>query len=443
MKKTKWNLIVRGEVLEGFSVDEVKGAFVRLTRLSPQRVERLFRDGAALCKRNLDEKQARLQLEMFRRKGLVCYLKEAGGGQTRARSGGKGDTRGGEKPSAAAASREKRPQLADKRVVRLPFLFFGTAKEYFQIWWVNQLLTLLTVGIYLPWARVKTLGYLYSKTRLDGAGFSFLAQPPDLLKPYLIAVTALLGVCLAAWFHPSFAVFLLVTLVILFPWFKLWSLRFKARNCAWRDVRFEFSGDLQGAYSAYLLWPLLVLLSGGLLYPQMVYQQKRYLYGGLRYGDAPFRLALKVGALWRLHLLVIGLVVAAALTAQLVVIVAPRLVLPWIGVCAILIGAFVAVRQGNLVHNALGVAQYRFRRNFTLPSWLGLQLGNVLAILFSLGLLIPWVRIRSIRYRLQRTSLVAVRETGQVAASRGGGYRYGEVCRELAEGKPVFPSAAC
>jgi uncharacterized membrane protein YjgN (DUF898 family) len=39
----------------------------------------------------------------------------------------------------------------------IPFEFRATGSEYFRIWIVNLLLTLVTLGVYSPWAKVRRL----------------------------------------------------------------------------------------------------------------------------------------------------------------------------------------------------------------------------------------------------------------------------------------------
>ncbi|HEY1043658.1 MAG TPA: DUF898 family protein, partial [Telluria sp.] len=47
--------------------------------------------------------------------------------------------------------------------------FTGSGSEYFRIWIVNILLSIVTLGIYSAWAKVKANKYLYSCTRLNGS----------------------------------------------------------------------------------------------------------------------------------------------------------------------------------------------------------------------------------------------------------------------------------
>jgi uncharacterized membrane protein YjgN (DUF898 family) len=51
--------------------------------------------------------------------------------------------------------------------------FTGTGAEYFGIWIVNLLLTIVTVGIYSSWAKVRRLQYFYRHTELAGSSFDF------------------------------------------------------------------------------------------------------------------------------------------------------------------------------------------------------------------------------------------------------------------------------
>ena len=47
-----------------------------------------------------------------------------------------------------------------------PLRFTGSGSEYFRIWIVNVLLTIVTLGFYSPWAKVRRLKYFYGNTYL-------------------------------------------------------------------------------------------------------------------------------------------------------------------------------------------------------------------------------------------------------------------------------------
>ncbi|MBL9131958.1 MAG: DUF898 family protein, partial [Verrucomicrobiaceae bacterium] len=67
-----------------------------------------------------------------------------------------------------------------------PFEFHGRAGEFFRIWIVNVVLTVLTLGIYAAWAKVRTKRYFHGNTLLDGKPFDFTGNPISILKGNLI-----------------------------------------------------------------------------------------------------------------------------------------------------------------------------------------------------------------------------------------------------------------
>jgi len=118
--------------------------------------------------------------------------------------------------------------------------FSGRTGEYFGIWFVNLLLSIVTLGIYSAWAKVRTQRYFYGNTRLAGASFDYLADPISILKGRLIAYAFVISLGLSARFSPLLYAVLFLTMVAAMPLAMVLSLRFRARNSAWRGVTFGF-----------------------------------------------------------------------------------------------------------------------------------------------------------------------------------------------------------
>ena len=68
-------------------------------------------------------------------------------------------------------------ERAHLRSNELPFAFNGSGKEYFGIWIVNILLSIITIGIYSAWAKVRNKRYFNGHTELDGHRFDYHASP--------------------------------------------------------------------------------------------------------------------------------------------------------------------------------------------------------------------------------------------------------------------------
>ena len=148
---------------------------------------------------------------------------------------------------------------------RLRVRFTGSGSEYFRIWIVNLLLTIVTLGFYYPWAKARRLAYFHGNTEVDGDALAFLGDPRKMLRGYLLVVLAWLLYLLASRLSPPLAAGIGVLFVLAWP--ALWraSLQFRLANTSWRGVRMQFVGPLAGAYRACVpLLPPLVLFAVGL-----------------------------------------------------------------------------------------------------------------------------------------------------------------------------------
>lgn len=135
---------------------------------------------------------------------------------------------------------------------RLPLRFTGSGSEYFRIWIVNLLLTLVTLGIYYPWAKVRRLRYFHGNTLVGEHPLGFHADPKKMLRGYLLVTLLLVLYSTAGRFSPvaGFVAFLVVAGV--WPALLKSSMQFRLANTSWRGLRFRFRGSVGGAYAALL-----------------------------------------------------------------------------------------------------------------------------------------------------------------------------------------------
>jgi uncharacterized membrane protein YjgN (DUF898 family) len=353
--------------------------------------------------------------------------------------GGDTDPEGPGGPSVPAPPEGAGPEAAPAAAPTgpLPLSFGGSAGEYFRIWIVNVCLTVLTLGIYSAWAKVRTKRYFYRHTRLDGAPFDYLAEPAQILKGRM--VLALLAV---VWMGAGFVVpmaqpVMVVALVFLVPWIVVRALRFRAYNTAWRGIRFGFDGRYGGALANFILLPLAGPLSLGLAYPYIVWRQRRFVVDQSRFGDTPFALDAPVGAFYRVYVTAGLLAVIPVLAAVAVGVLgamggapppgAPggaQMGVAGIGINALMgvaylgIWAFVQARLANLVWGHTTLGPHRFACAIRARELAWIQGSNIVAVIGSLGLAIPWARVRLARYRLDRLQVVAAGDLEGFAKGR-------------------------
>ncbi len=139
-----------------------------------------------------------------------------------------------------------------------PVRFVGTGSEYFRIWIVNLLLTIVTLGIYSAWAKVRRLKYMYRNTQIADSSFDYHGSPVAILKGRLIALVLLIAYNFSFKLSLTAGVITLVVLAAIFPWLIRQSLRFRARYSSYRGIHFQFVGGLAEIY--LIAAPLIIFI---------------------------------------------------------------------------------------------------------------------------------------------------------------------------------------
>ena len=187
------------------------------------------------------------------------------------------------------------PPRLDPEPPRHAFIFHGEAREYFRIWIVNTLLTLLTLGIYAAWAKVRKRRYLRGNTELMGHRFDYLASPGRILIGNVVVAGMFLAYMVVGEVYPSIRVGAIVIGLALLPWVVVRSLAFNAHNTAYRGMRFYSHQGYGMAALTYLGQWFFILLTLGIYYPAWVRNRKEFVIASHRLGDAFFRFESKSG----------------------------------------------------------------------------------------------------------------------------------------------------
>ena len=279
-----------------------------------------------------------------------------------------------------------------------PFEFTGKGGEFFRIWIVNLFLTIITLGIYSAWAKVRTLNYFYGNTQLEGNAFSYLASPITILKGRLVALAFLVAYGLASEFYPIAGALMSLVILALFPWLITRSLRFNAINSAYRNVRFDFHGNWSGAAMAFLVWPLIGMLTLFILFPVAMKKQNEYLVTNFSYGTARFEFNASTGAFYQAFFGAMGIFILAGILTALANGVGPA---PAILVLALgyLVGfAWMRAKLFNVVYQGSSLDQHGFEADMTADSYTRLIIVNLVCMVLTLGLFYPFAKVRTARY---------------------------------------------
>ncbi len=360
-------------------------------------------------------------------------------------------------------------ESASNQTQKYPFEFTGKAGEYFKIWIVNILLTIVTLGIYAAWAKVRNNRYFYGNTFVDGSSFNYTADPVKILKGRFIAVFLVIIYQASLYFFPSNSGFVIIALGFVIPAIIVMSLAFRMRYSSWRGINFSFERDYKSAYLLFLpviiyfiafgLFQMFfgadlqtiekdpdslnedamsVMAMGGaafgifmitcfLLFPW--WQNKYYGFVGNRvnFGQSGMSYSASTKSFYAMYLIAFAIpfvlffvlgAIAGALNLQQMLVGGGLPSLEMIVLLVVLVilamfflqmmpAAYIQTRRTNLVYGSLVVDDVVVVSELKFQKMFFLYCTNTLAILFSLGLAIPWAKVRMARYRAETMYLLA------------------------------------
>ncbi len=316
-----------------------------------------------------------------------------------------------------------------------PFQFNGRAGEYFGIWIVNLVLTIITLGIYSAWAKVRHQRYFYGNTVLDGHNFEYHARPLNILIGRIIVIVALVIYQGLATVSPAAAGVLLLIYLGFLPWILNRSLRFNARVTSYRNLRLNFEPSYWRAFLVFLIMPMLAALTLGILAPVASRMHYAYIGNNLRYGNASFKTNPNLGDLYAnwgvtILMLILGFIVVGTIGLSMVMssgldiaglqnalenesssspaamfsIIVPIVLAYAVSIMGFL---FYSVGVRNIAFNSttLNEGRHRLRSNLSRFGYIWLLLSNLVVILCTVGLMRPWAAVRTWRYFANHTQL--------------------------------------
>ncbi len=136
--------------------------------------------------------------------------------------------------------------------------FSGTGGEYFRVWIVNLLLSIVTLGLYTPWARRRTARYFYDHTLIADSPLEFTAPLRKMVVSFILFVLLYLAYKIAAETGQDTTVLVfIVTAALLAPYLWGSAMRFRLASTRWRGLQLHFTARWREVYLAS--WPIFVM----------------------------------------------------------------------------------------------------------------------------------------------------------------------------------------
>ncbi len=292
--------------------------------------------------------------------------------------------------------------------------FHGTGWSLFGIHIVNTFLTIITLGIYYFWGKVKVRSYLLSQSEFEGDRFAYHGTGKELLIGFLKALVAfgiplvLLGILrdMMIGMPVIRAVLALLTYLIiltLIPFATVGARRYRLSRTSWRQIRFSFRGHAVDFIKLFVWGSLLTTVTLGIYYPFFDTRRQGFLVSHSYFGNQRFDFDGSGRDLFRGFLLAILLFF-------------PTLGLSWVW--------YLAKKQRYFwQHTTFATA--RFHSTVTGGRLFLLMAGNLLLVLVTFGLGWPWVMVRNVRFALRYVTvegpldLATIQQEAQSASATG------------------------
>src|SRR3984957_15415080 len=323
---------------------------------------------------------------------------------------------------------ESAPQASSPRAPE-QLRFTGSGAEYFGIWIVNLLLTIVTLGIFSAGAKGGGLQDFYRHTEMAGSSFDFHGSPARILVGRVIALAMLIAYNYSVRLRSPLTIVVLAAIAFVMPWLLRNSFRFRLYNTSWRGTRFHFRGSVAGAYRVFLLNGFLTLITLYVMAPFMHQRLKAYQHDNTWFGRTRCSFHARAGQLYVIYLLllaaavVFGVVIGfsgigGALAAMSQAQkqgghVDPHAVYRAV---AILYGALILMGMSigpvfhalitNLIWNNTRLGEHRIECNMSPWVLIWISVSNFVLVVLTLGLFIPWAMVRLAKFQLESVRLL-------------------------------------
>jgi uncharacterized membrane protein YjgN (DUF898 family) len=272
------------------------------------------------------------------------------------------------------------------------FKYFGKGTEFAIIYFKNIILTLLTLGLYYPWAKVEFLKYHYQSTELDNVRFSFHATGNEVFRGF-IKVYAIIFVLYAFLIYAmqtqnetlliSSTLFFYLFFILILPFAIHGAIRYRSSRSSWKGIHFKYLGDRKELFMLYIKGLFLTIITFGIYSPWLQVDIRKYIFSNLQFGNLKFKFK---GEGLDLFWIMLKLVLLFYITLGIYGFFFYRNILQFYI-------DNIEITQEN--------KKIPFKLNMTTGDVFELLIVNFLLILFTFGLATPWVIVRTSKFILR------------------------------------------
>ncbi len=297
--------------------------------------------------------------------------------------------------------------------------FSGSASGYFKIWIVNLFLTVITLGIYSAWAKVRRKKYLYQNTWYAGENFDFTGNPVKILKGRIILAVMYAAFVIVSAMNSPLANLIIIGLIALAaPWIIIKSRQFNLRNTTYRGIKFNFKAGYWQAFKAFLILPVLSIITLLIKKPFELRQKGKFFINNSSFAGNNFNFNAEESRfapiIWRVMAFFgIGIIMLVASSFygtffkhqsgnNGIGLIAFGIIIFYVGAIASSLYFFFACRNEYIRNSSY--QQLKLYSSASGGRFIWIMVSNILLVMLSLGLLTAWATIRKHRYIVETLS---------------------------------------
>lgn len=185
------------------------------------------------------------------------------------------------------------------------FGFHGDGGSLFKLFIVNFFLTLITFGIYYPWAKAAFLQYFYRQTEFSGNRFQFHGTGKEMFIGMIksVGIFLIIGAVSAAIAKLAEApvaavIFFYLCIIALLPFAIVGSLRYRLSRSSWRGIHFGYRGTVKDMATVYIKGILLSIVTLGIYSAWLIVSVEKEVKSNIRMGNLEFDYDGKGGELF-------------------------------------------------------------------------------------------------------------------------------------------------
>lgn len=308
------------------------------------------------------------------------------------------------------------------------FEFKGTAKEWFGIWIVNLLLSIITLGIYSAWAKVRRKKYFYNNTFAEDRNFDYHATGKQIFIGRLIVLAGVIIFQGLSMLNPFLGLALTLVFLAALPWLIVRSIMFNARMSSFSNVRFNFVGTAFRGSLYFILYPILTALTLYLTFPLLDRAVNRFTINNHKLGTASFEMKAPIWPFYKAFLAaLVWIVVAGVIGVQVTgfsfsmfaqglesgesdsASMAKAIGLFYFLIFTAFLPAMFIYRAfvRNTIYNATTLeGGHQFVSSVSALHLFWIALSNMVVVICTLFLMLPWAHIRMAKYLANNTGFI-------------------------------------